>query len=126
MTLLVAKLFASYLLGSVMGGLVVGRWRGGVDIRELGSGNAGGTNALRTQGWRFAVAVMAIDVGKAVLAESKRQGSILVSGARVIAASEFDPPSAVLGPKVSIGLACAPAKDDRGHEALKILVIIGQ
>lgn len=68
MTLLVAKLLASYLLGSVMGGLVVGRWRGGVDIRELGSGNAGGTNALRTQGKAFAFWVMVIDVGKALVA----------------------------------------------------------
>src|SRR5262245_1948808 len=68
MSLLVAKLFVSYLLGSVMGGLVVGRLRGGVDIRGLGSGNAGGTNALRTQGKAFAFWVMVIDVGKALVA----------------------------------------------------------
>jgi glycerol-3-phosphate acyltransferase PlsY len=68
MTLLIAKLLCSYLLGSVMGGLVVGRLRGGVDIRELGSGNAGGTNALRTQGKAFAFWVMVIDVGKALVA----------------------------------------------------------
>jgi glycerol-3-phosphate acyltransferase PlsY len=51
----------------VSGSLLLGKLRG-VDIRELGSGNAGGTNALRTQGWRFALGVMAIDIGKAVLA----------------------------------------------------------
>ena len=61
------KSLIAYLLGSVSGSLLLGQMRG-VDIRELGSGNAGGTNALRTQGWRFAVAVMAIDLGKAVLA----------------------------------------------------------
>jgi glycerol-3-phosphate acyltransferase PlsY len=61
------KSLIAYLLGSVSGGLLLGRLRG-VDIRELGSGNAGGTNALRTQGWRFAFGVMAIDVGKAALA----------------------------------------------------------
>jgi len=33
---------------------VVGRLRGGVDIRRLGKRNAGGTNALRTQGKAFA------------------------------------------------------------------------
>ena len=33
-----------------------------------GSGNAGGTNALRTQGWGFALGVIVIDVGKALLA----------------------------------------------------------
>jgi glycerol-3-phosphate acyltransferase PlsY len=68
MPLLVVKLLVSYLLGSVMGGLVVGRLRGGVDIRELGSGNAGGTNALRIQGKAFALGVMVIDVGKALIA----------------------------------------------------------
>src|SRR5688572_21265852 len=61
------KSLIAYLLGSVSGSLLLGRLRG-VDIRELGSGNAGGTNALRTQGWQFALVVMAIDIGKAVLA----------------------------------------------------------
>jgi len=46
----------------------VGRWFFGVDIRSLGSGNAGGTNTLRTLGWRAALPVMAIDVGKGALA----------------------------------------------------------
>ncbi len=68
MTSLLVKLVVSYLLGSLMGGLIVGRFRGGVDIRDVGSGNAGGTNALRTQGAGFAFWVMVIDVGKAVLA----------------------------------------------------------
>ena len=61
------KTLLAYLLGSVIGSLVMGRFRG-VDIRELGSGNAGGTNALRTQGWKFALGVVVIDVGKALLA----------------------------------------------------------
>lgn len=60
-------LLLAYLLGSVSGALVLGRWQG-VDIRTLGSGNAGGTNALRTRGWRFALGVVLIDVGKGVLA----------------------------------------------------------
>ncbi|HEX5755351.1 MAG TPA: glycerol-3-phosphate 1-O-acyltransferase PlsY [Arenimonas sp.] len=56
----------AYLLGSVSGSLWLGRLRG-VDIRRLGSGNAGGTNALRTQGWRFALGVVLIDIGKGLL-----------------------------------------------------------
>lgn len=58
------KSLVAYLLGSLIGSLIVGQLRGGVDIRTLGSGNAGGTNALRTQGIGFAVWVMIIDVGK--------------------------------------------------------------
>jgi glycerol-3-phosphate acyltransferase PlsY len=62
------KFSLAYLLGSVLGSLVVGYLKGGVDIRSAGSGNAGGTNALRTQGKEFAFWVMVIDVGKGVLA----------------------------------------------------------
>jgi glycerol-3-phosphate acyltransferase PlsY len=62
------KVLASYLIGSLIGSLIVGKLRGGVDIRTLGSGNAGGTNALRTQGKSFALWVMLIDIGKGILA----------------------------------------------------------
>jgi glycerol-3-phosphate acyltransferase PlsY len=62
------KLTLAYLIGSVIGSLVVGYFRGGVDIRTVGSGNAGGTNALRTQGKAFAFWVMVIDIGKGILA----------------------------------------------------------
>lgn len=41
-------LLFAYLIGSVSGSLMLGRLRG-VDIRTQGSGNAGGTNAFRTQ-----------------------------------------------------------------------------
>lgn len=65
---IILKAGVSYLLGSVIGGLVIGRLKGGVDIRKAGSGNAGGTNALRTQGAGFALWVMLIDMGKGWLA----------------------------------------------------------
>ena len=61
------KALVAYLLGSVIGSLLLGQLRG-VDIRTQGSGNAGGTNALRTQGWAFALGVIVVDVGKALLA----------------------------------------------------------
>ena len=53
LVLLIAKLLAAYLLGSISGSLLLGRARR-VDIREQGSGNAGATNAFRTQGALFA------------------------------------------------------------------------
>ncbi len=62
------KFLLSYLIGSIMGSMVMGKLRGGVDIRTAGSGNAGGTNALRTQGWLFALGVVAIDSGKGAIA----------------------------------------------------------
>ena len=62
------KFLISYFIGSLMGALIVGALRGGVDIRTMGSGNAGGTNALRTQGFSFALGVIIIDVGKGAIA----------------------------------------------------------
>ncbi len=61
------KVFVSYLAGSVNGALLIGQLYGGIDIRKLGSGNAGGTNALRTQGKIFALLVVVVDVGKGAL-----------------------------------------------------------
>jgi len=60
-------LLLGYLLGSISGSLLLGRLRG-VDIRAMGSGNAGGTNALRSVGWMFALAVVLIDIGKGIAA----------------------------------------------------------
>jgi len=65
---LVLKALLAYLLGNVMGGQLMGLLRGGIDLRKVGSGNVGATNALRTQGAGFALGVLAIDVGKGVLA----------------------------------------------------------
>jgi glycerol-3-phosphate acyltransferase PlsY len=62
----ILKAVLAYLLGNVMGGHLVGTLRG-VDLGRVGSGNIGATNALRTQGTRFALLVLAIDVGKGVL-----------------------------------------------------------
>jgi len=64
---LACKFLISYFLGSIMGSMVMGRLRGGVDIRTMGSGNAGGTNALRTQGVLFALGVMIVDIGKGIV-----------------------------------------------------------
>ncbi len=68
MTELLVKAVLAYLLGSIVGGLFVGRLRGGIDIRRLGSGNAGATNALRTQSKAFAFWVLLIDIGKGWIA----------------------------------------------------------
>jgi glycerol-3-phosphate acyltransferase PlsY len=61
------KLLIAYLLGTLLGSLLLGRLRG-VDIRNMGSGNAGATNALRTQGKLFGFLVLLVDVGKGLFA----------------------------------------------------------
>lgn len=67
------KVLLSYLLGALNGSLVIGKFSG-VDIRSVGSGNAGGTNALRTQGRWFAFFVMVIDIGKGWLSAALLPG----------------------------------------------------
>jgi acyl phosphate:glycerol-3-phosphate acyltransferase len=67
MSVIILKVLLGYLLGSISGSLWLGRLRG-VDIRTQGSGNAGGTNAFRTQGPWFGLGVGLIDVGKGALA----------------------------------------------------------
>lgn len=61
------KSLIAYLLGTLLGSLILGRLKG-VDIRRMGSGNAGATNALRTQGKLFAFLVLLIDVAKGAIA----------------------------------------------------------
>lgn len=51
----------AYLLGAVPWGVVLGRLSSGVDLRKLGSGATGTTNALRVLGWRISAAVFALD-----------------------------------------------------------------
>jgi glycerol-3-phosphate acyltransferase PlsY len=64
---LAVKSLIAYFLGTLLGSLVLGRLRG-VDIRNMGSGNAGATNALRTQGKVFGASVLILDIGKGVAA----------------------------------------------------------
>src|SRR5690606_31995535 len=61
------KVLVSYLLGCLTAALILGRLAGGAAIRTAASGNAGGTNALRTQGRWCAARVMFIDVLKGLL-----------------------------------------------------------
>jgi glycerol-3-phosphate acyltransferase PlsY len=61
----VAVLAASYLLGAVPFGYLAGRLRG-IDLRKHGSGNTGGTNAIRVLGARYGVPALMLDVAKGV------------------------------------------------------------
>lgn len=61
-----ALVFA-YLIGSVNFSLALGGLCN-INVRQVGSGNAGATNALRAAGLPFAAAVLAGDAGKALLA----------------------------------------------------------
>jgi glycerol-3-phosphate acyltransferase PlsY len=62
-----ALLAGSYLLGSVSFSLVVVWALRRIDVRTLGSGNAGATNVLRASGRWPALLVVLLDIGKGIL-----------------------------------------------------------
>jgi glycerol-3-phosphate acyltransferase PlsY len=61
----VAVVVIAYLLGSIPFGLIIGRLKKGVDIREQGSGKTGATNLMRVAGTRLGVLALVLDVVKA-------------------------------------------------------------
>ncbi|MEE8572488.1 MAG: glycerol-3-phosphate acyltransferase, partial [Gemmatimonadota bacterium] len=65
MTVLLLVL-AAYLMGSIPTSYLVGRLHG-IDLREHGSGNLGGTNAYRVMGLAAGVPVVLVDVAKGVI-----------------------------------------------------------
>jgi glycerol-3-phosphate acyltransferase PlsY len=61
-------LVVGYLLGSIPFGLLLTRWSGKGDIREIGSGNIGATNVLRTGSKGLAAATLILDAVKGAAA----------------------------------------------------------
>ncbi|MGB9773414.1 MAG: glycerol-3-phosphate 1-O-acyltransferase PlsY [Bacteroidota bacterium] len=60
----------SYFVGSIPTSIIVTRWVKGIDIRSVGSGNAGGTNVARTLGWHYGALVILIDGAKGFFAST--------------------------------------------------------
>jgi acyl phosphate:glycerol-3-phosphate acyltransferase len=58
----------SYLVGSIPTSIIASKLMHGIDIRNHGSGNAGGTNVLRVIGWKAGVLVIAFDIFKGYVA----------------------------------------------------------
>ncbi|WP_041861104.1 glycerol-3-phosphate 1-O-acyltransferase PlsY [Candidatus Puniceispirillum marinum] len=59
---------AAYVMGSIPFGLVLTRLFGGGDIRDIGSGNIGATNVLRTGKRSVAALTLILDAGKGAVA----------------------------------------------------------
>ncbi len=68
MFLLATIIILSYLVGSIPTSIIVTKLAKGVDIRNYGSGNAGGTNVMRVLGWKHGLVVIILDAFKGVLA----------------------------------------------------------
>ncbi|MFN7965221.1 MAG: glycerol-3-phosphate 1-O-acyltransferase PlsY [Acidobacteriota bacterium] len=56
----------AFLMGSIPFGLLLTRWQSGIDIRNVGSGNIGATNAMRAGGAAVGIATLILDGLKGV------------------------------------------------------------
>jgi acyl phosphate:glycerol-3-phosphate acyltransferase len=63
-----ALVAGAYLLGSVSFSVLIVRLLHGLDVRTVGSGNAGATNVLRAAGKRAGAVVLVLDVAKGITA----------------------------------------------------------
>ncbi len=63
-----AGFLVAYLLGSIPFGLLLTKFLGAGDIREIGSGNIGATNVLRTGRKGLAIATLLLDAAKGCVA----------------------------------------------------------
>jgi len=66
--MVVIVVIVAYLIGSIPSGLIVGKVGYGIDIRQHGSGNLGGTNTFRTLGKKAGLIVTFADILKGTLA----------------------------------------------------------
>ena len=61
-------LVGAYLLGSIPFAWLFVKAAGRGDVRQIGSGNVGATNAMRAAGWKIALPIALLDIGKGVAA----------------------------------------------------------
>lgn len=89
----------SYLLGSISFAALITRWRAGTDLRTVGSGNLGATNAARVLGWRWGLLIYALDALKGIVPVAAAQGA----GDPALGASVTLPLSLVAGLAAILG-----------------------
>jgi glycerol-3-phosphate acyltransferase PlsY len=68
MLLLAIIVILSYLVGSIPNSIIISKAVSGIDIRNHGSGNAGGTNVMRVLGWKYGLVVIFLDALKGAIA----------------------------------------------------------
>ena len=66
--LIAGTLIGAYLLGSIPTAYIIGKFRKGTDIRKVGSKNMGAMNVIYNVGFWWGALVLAIDIGKGVIA----------------------------------------------------------
>jgi glycerol-3-phosphate acyltransferase PlsY len=89
LTLLILVATAAYLLGSIPFGVVITRALGLGDLRQIGSGNIGATNVLRTGNRAAAAATLILDAAKGAVAVLLARALVGPEAAQVAALFAF-------------------------------------
>ena len=85
---LLAALGAAYLLGSIPFSFLVARWFGVKDVRQVGSGNVGATNVMRSAGKAAGLLAFVLDAGK--------------GAAAAVLAAHLEPPGSIVPPLAAV------------------------
>ena len=64
---LIFVVLLSYLVGSIPNSILISKLVKGIDIRNFGSGNAGGSNVFRVLGWKWGILTILLDALKGAL-----------------------------------------------------------
>ena len=88
-TLLILWAVIGYLLGSIPFGMVLARIMGLGNLREIGSGNSGATNVLRTGNKTAAALTLLLDGGKGAVAVLLARGMAGEDAAQLAALASF-------------------------------------
>jgi len=86
---LLGVLAAAYLLGSVPFGMLIAKFMGLGNLRDIGSGNIGATNVLRTGSKKAALATLIFDSGKGAVAVLVARAYLGEDAAQVAALGAF-------------------------------------
>ena len=65
---ILTSIVTGYFMGNLMASYLITKWVMGFDIREHGTGNAGGSNSFLIMGWKNGLIVGIVDILKAFLA----------------------------------------------------------
>ena len=111
--MIAVSLLSAYLLGSIPFAYVLVRILRGQDIRSIGSGNVGATNALRAAGKAIGIMTLLLDAGKGyaavILARLLTQGETWAIVAAVVVVLGHVHPAGRLAPRRAWWVCCSRA-----------------
>jgi glycerol-3-phosphate acyltransferase PlsY len=100
----------AFVAGSLPFSLWIGEWRSGKDIRQVGDGNPGATNALKAGGWQVGLISLFLDILKGALPVALAHYIVGIEGAELIP----------IGVAPTAGHAFSPFLRGQGGKALAV------